>query len=300
MELLTLDVGGTLIKYAWMSDQGEIKSQGNIPTPYENQEAFLSCIQELWDDHPTEKQGIAISLPGTIDSHSGYVFQGGSLTYNSKTNLKELLEVRLHTSVSIENDARCAALCELHMGNMKDVQQGIVLTFGTGVGGCFIINGEVYKGSHLFSGEVSMLICKDLSTYGMNAVFGNIASVPGLVKQIAEAKKQEVSDGRIVFDWIAQQDEIALTIFQGYCQSVVTQLFNLQLILDPQRVCLGGGVSQNPVFMNGIKQAMNVFYDRLPVGIPRLDLQPCKYHNDANLYGAYHHFITQNHNENTK
>lgn len=286
---LTLDVGGTFIKYAWMEKDGNILSQGKVPTPYESQEVFFSIIEDLWNQEE-EKDGIAISLPGTINTETGFVYQGGSLAYNHQSNVKELLEQRLSTQVELENDARCAAMAEQWKGNMQGIANGIVLTFGTGVGGCFIINHEIYKGTHFFSGEVSMLICKDINTFGMGAVLGNIASVPGFVKQVCAAKQVEESDGVQVFAWIKEQDPIATSMFQTYCMDVVTQLFNLQLILDPQRICIGGGVSVNPVFMHGIQTAMNAFYDRLPVAVPRLEILPCKYHNDANLLGAYEHF----------
>lgn len=286
---LTLDVGGTFIKYAWVQEHGEIINQGKVATPYEGQEAFFSLIESLWKQE-TESAGLAISLPGTIDTNTGYVYQGGSLSYNHQTNLKTLLEARLSTQVELENDARCAALAEQWMGNMQGIANGIILTFGTGVGGCFILNHEIYKGTHFFSGEVSMLICKEISTYGMGAVLGNIASIPGFVKKVCEAKGVEEADGKQVFTWITEQDPIALPLFQAYCQQVVTQLFNLQLILDPQRVCIGGGVSSNPIFMNGLCSAMDAFYDRLPLQLPRLEIVPCKFHNDANLLGAFHHF----------
>lgn len=172
MSILTFDVGGTLIKYALMDQTGTMLAQGKVPTPMESQEAFLNVIEEVASQWMAQLEGIALSLPGTIDSESGWIFQGGSLRYHSQTNLKEIMEERFHLPVEIENDARCAALAEVCAGNMKDITNGIVLVFGTGIGGCFILNNEIYKGSHLFSGEVSALITKDIKTFGTHAAWG--------------------------------------------------------------------------------------------------------------------------------
>ena len=138
-----------------------------------------------------------------------------------------------------------------------------------------------------------MLICKDLKTYSHDAVLGNIAGIPGFVKRVCDMKGIEPSDGKTVFEWIEQGDQKAVEMFEKYCYDVVIQLMNLQLIIDPQRVCLGGGVSENPIFVSGIQRAMQNFYDSLPYPIPPLEIISCAHHNDANLIGAYYHFQKQ-------
>lgn len=293
MKYLSIDAGGTFIKYAWLDEKANILSQGKKTTPRTTKEDFLAVIKEIWSHESDEKGGICLSLPGTINTKTGFVHQGGSLTYHHQLNIKKYYEHELHTQVEVENDARCAALAEMTSGHMQGIQNGIVLTFGTGVGGCFIINGDIYKGTHLLSGEVSMLICKDLKTYGHDAVLGNIAGIPGFVKRVCDIKGIEPSDGKTVFEWIEQGDQKAVEMFEKYCYDVVIQLMNLQLIIDPQRVCLGGGVSENPIFVSGIQRAMQNFYDSLPYPIPPLEIISCAHHNDANLIGAYYHFQKQ-------
>lgn len=293
MKILSVDAGGTFIKFAWMNEEGTILEQEKVPTPYGTKEDFMNVIKEIWNQENEEKVGICISLPGTINTETGFVHQGGSLHYHNQFNLKETYEKEFNTRVEVDNDARCAALAEMEAGNMKDIQNGIVLTFGTGVGGCFIINGEIYKGTHLFSGEVSMLICKDIKKHKMDGVFGHIGGVGHFIQRVCHAKHCDLVDGKTVYEWIEKKDETALSVFKAYCYDIVVQLFNMQIMLDPQRVCLGGGVSENPIFINGIKKAMNAFYDSLPVSMPRLELMSCKYHNNANLIGAFYHFKRQ-------
>lgn len=297
MRICTFDVGGTFIKHALLDEHGSILSQGKVPTPKKDQISFLKRLDDVIKQYG-EVDGIAISLPGTIHTDTGYIAQGGSLRYNSKTNLKEILMEAYHVPVELENDARCAAIAELTSGNLKDIKNGIVLTFGTGIGGCFIVDGNIHRGTHFFAGEVSMLITKDIRKVGLEGVWGSASqgSVPGLVKRICEAKQVPLADGPTVFEWIAQKDETACEIFQEYCYQIAVQLFNFQLAFDPQRVCIGGGVSANPIFVGTIQAVMNAFYDRLGIPLPRLEIMPCKFHNDSNLLGAYYHFQAMQNN----
>lgn len=290
MNVVALDVGGTFIKHALMREDAHIYAQGRVPTPRTSQKEFLACIQSILEGYQNW-EGITISLPGTIDSDSGFVYQGGSLKYNAMSNLKELMQEHFACCVEIENDAHCAALCEQWLGNLQGIRNAIVLTFGTGIGGCFIINEKPYKGTHLFAGEVSILLSGDAPAQGRAAIWGPQGSVVKLVERIGAAKQIAALDGKRAFQWIQEKDPIACELFDAYCQGIAKQLFNLQLILDPQRVCIGGGASQDPIFTEGICQALNKIYDQMTIAIPRLEVMPCKYHNDSNLIGALHHYL---------
>lgn len=111
MKYLGLDVGGTAIKYALLDENIKFYEKGEIPTPYDSFEGFIGVIEELYKKY-NYVEGIAISLPGRIDSDSGFSYSGGSLTYNSEKNIAEIIENKLGIKVSIENDGKCAALAE--------------------------------------------------------------------------------------------------------------------------------------------------------------------------------------------
>lgn len=291
MRLAVFDVGGTFIKYSMMED-GSILIQGKVPTPYESQEVFLQIIEKVIATMENI-QGIAFSLPGVIDVDRKYIYAGGSLNYNNQTDVTKW-EERFQLPIEIENDARCAAIAELTSGHMQDIDNGLVLTFGTGVGGGIIINGDIYKGSHLIGGEASIIFSKDRQQYGSKALFGAIGSVVNLIERIAVAKESDSRDGKEIFDWIASGDEIACSLFQKYCEDIVKELHNIQCLLDPRRICIGGGVSENPLFVETIKKVQDDFYNGFPFKFPRAEIVKCKYCNDANMIGAYHHYVKKN------
>lgn len=288
MRIAVFDVGGTFIKYSLMIDD-VMTSQGKVCTPQDTQEHFLQTIEDVLKQLG-EVEGIAFSLPGVIDVERKYIFAGGSLLYNNQTDIKDW-EKRFQLPIEIENDARCAAIAELQTGNMQGIKQGLVLTFGTGVGGGIIINGDIYKGSHLIAGEVSVIFSKDPRVHQTHGLFGSIGSVYNLVEKIAIAKNSNERDGKVIFEWIKQGDEISNQIFNEYCYEVILQLHNIQCLLDPSRICIGGGASENPIFIEGLQKASNLFYQSFPIKFPHAEITKCHYHNDANMLGAYYHYL---------
>lgn len=291
MRIAVFDVGGTFIKYSLMIDD-VMTNQGKVSTPNESQEAFLTTIENVLNSFD-KVEGIAFSLPGVINVDQKYILAGGSLTYNNQTDVKQW-ETRFGLPIEIENDARCAAIAELESGHMKGIQQGLVLTFGTGVGGGIILNGEIYKGHHLIAGEVSVIFSKDPQVYQSKGLFGAIGSVYNLVEKIAISKKSSTRDGHEIFEWIANNDETSQKIFEEYCDDVIRELHNIQCLLDPQRICIGGGASENPIFIEGLQKASERFYKNFPIKFPHAELMRCQYCNDANMLGAYYHYKKYN------
>lgn len=294
MRYLVIDVGGTFIKYAMSDEEGNLQAHGKVNTPYENQQAFYDCIVEIYDKQDEHIDGVAISMPGTIHTDSGYVHQGGSLQYNNNTYPAKDLSKLLGIPVTIGNDAKCAGMAEVYKGNMKGIKDGLVLVFGTGLGGCLIKDYKVHQGYHYFAGEMSCLITKDIKSLGIRACLGAQAGIPNLVEKVAKAKdfKGEV-DGKTLFAWLEAKDEIALTIMKEYCFDMAVQIYNMQMMYDPQCICIGGGVSTQPLFLGMLQEAVDAFYQMLPPFLPKPELTTCRFFNDSNLIGAlYWHLQT--------
>lgn len=70
-------------------------------------------------------------------------------------SLAQQLASRTGAPVSVENDAKCAAMAELYAGSLQSCRTAAVIILGTGVGGALIQDGKLYPGAHLFAGEFS-------------------------------------------------------------------------------------------------------------------------------------------------
>ena len=78
---LTIDVGGTHIKYALMQENGGLTQAGHVPTPPKSLEQFFESIFSIIDQYQEKIEGIAFSVPGKVDSQTGTIYFGGALTY---------------------------------------------------------------------------------------------------------------------------------------------------------------------------------------------------------------------------
>ena len=291
MKILTVDIGGTFIKYARMNETKEILSRGRIATPQSGREALVDAIADLYREEAVD--GIAVSLPGIIDVENGTVIMGGALRYNDGFQLRSALKERCPVPICLENDAKCAALAEAADGNLKDVPNGMVLIFGTMIGAALIRDHQLYRGSHFSAGEVSYLITDRSGVPTADGVWGNRCGVPQLCRLYAQAKDvpEESVDGKVVFDAVRAGDPDAAACLQRYVTEIAVQIFNLQTLFDPSRFAIGGGISAQPVFITAIREKLGQLNASCPYPVPHAEIVPCRFQNDANLFGALHCFL---------
>lgn len=287
MRVLVIDIGGTFIKYACMEEDMKILSRGKVETPKEDREQLIETIGRIYDEMP-EVSGIAISMPGIIDSENGYCAMGGALRYNDDFYLRHRLYERCPVKIHMENDAKCAAMAEAAAGSLKDVEDGFVLIFGTMIGGGFIKNRKLHRGKHFSAGEVSYITTIRDGMADIDTVWGNRCGTPRLCQMFAEkkGKNPEEVDGVQVFEAVNSQDQDAVECLQKFTKEIAVQLFNLQTVLDPERFAIGGGISAQPVFIEYIKNHLKALYAQCPYDVPKAEVVSCKFQNDANLVGA--------------
>ena len=292
--LAVFDVGGTAIKYCAMEGT-ELQLQGEVPTPDTeslDREPFLATLERVIAElGPVE--GVALSVPGVVDVDARYLHTGGALMYNYDADVTEW-ERRFGLPVEVENDARCSTMAELAVGNLSGVRNGVVLTFGTGIGGGAVVNGELFKGSHLYSGEASMMYFSTPrrdSELRDDGAWSTACSTTGMCRRLAEAKGIEGCNGRELFAWLEQGDEETARVFGEVCDDIAIQIHNIQCWLDPERICLGGGISRNPLFVEGVRDAHRRFNAELSYAFPEAEIVTCRFFNEANLIGAYQHFL---------
>lgn len=293
---LTIDVGGTNIKYAVMDENAEIADKGEIPTPYEGLEVFIDTIISLYEKYADQDiKAVAMSAPGKIDSSCGYFYTSGALKYVSGVNLAERLAERIPVPFAAENDAKAAALAELWMGSMHGITNGAVIVLGTGIGGALIFDGKLYRGSTFAAGEFSVISSRLDKPYSTQCNWAGQNGVGSLVKAYAEridADPKELN-GRILFSKANEGDEMALDAIRYYCIGLATGIISLQSIIDVQRVSIGGGISRQPILLDTLREViaeLNAPYEgQMPYTIP--DIQPCSFGNDANMIGALYHYL---------
>ena len=294
MKVLTVDIDGTYIRYACMDEYMNIAQRGKIFTPQEGREVLIEAVARLFEA-VGDAEGIAISMPGIIDSEKGYCAMGGALRYNDDFYFRDALYERCNTKIHIENNAKCAAMAEATVGSLMDDEDGFVLIFSTMIGGGYIKDHTLHRGTHFSAGEVSYITSDRDGTPNFEGVFGNRCGTPRLCKMYADAKSLPANevDGVVVFNAVNSGDETAKACLDKFAKEIAVQIFNLQTVLDPQRFAIGGGISAQPAFIEAIKENLKGLYAQCPYYVPQAEIVTCKFQNDANLIGAVQCFLAQ-------
>lgn len=289
---LALDIGGSAIKYALMSKAGEFLEKGDVPTPLDSMDSLLSTMKTIYDKY-SEVVGIAISMPGVIDMEKGLAYTGGALTYIQNCRFASMIEELCKVPVTIGNDAKCAGYAEVGFGALQDVDDAIVLIFGTAIGGCLIKDKKVHQGKHFGAGEVSNLKLEAKDPYNPLNSWAARNGIYGLNYCVQQALQTEDSfTGKEIFAMANDGNQKVIDGIDAFCKDIAIQLFNLQVIFDPEKIAIGGGISAQPLLMEQIeKNVKEVFTNsgNHPIAYPQV--VPCKYRNDANLLGAFYQHL---------
>jgi predicted NBD/HSP70 family sugar kinase len=295
MKYLVLDIGGSAIKYAVMSGEAEFLEKGKVPTPLDNIQNFIDTVGEIYDRYSKDIEGMAISMPGVLDSKRGYTYSGGSLEYNSGKEIVKILQRRCPTKITIENDGKCAALAEVWKGSLKECNDGVVVILGTGIGGGIIKDKKLHKGKHFFAGEFSFIFTDGVGDEYWGLKNGSL----GLTTPVAKVKglPLEEVDGYKVFEYANSGDEEVLKILDKFTYGLAVQIFNLQCILDPERVAIGGGISGQDILIDSIKNNIDKVCSKLEtLNPPKPEVVRCEFSNDSNLIGALYNFLNFDNN----
>ena len=313
-QVLTLDVGGSAIKYAVCDSTGSLTFKGQEPTPLNPDSTvqdFLNTIKWIFDKvkiDGAQFDGIAMSMPGCIEKN-GFLRTGGALLYNYGQPMADLVEEAVGMRPVIENDAKAAAAAELWIGSLQGIEAGAVLILGTGLGGGLIINGSVYQGPNGSAGELSAFVHDNNNFSGVRACEAQNVSTTGLILRVCDALGLDYSftadvatrhlpiDGRKIFEMYHEGNEKVIAAIEDFGFEVGKLIFNLCVVLNLQKVAIGGGISCQDCLLEAINRGVQKAWDINPISHlkPPLIAQPevrvCQFHNDANIIGAMHQYL---------
>ena len=159
---LALDIGGTFVKCALVSDVGEIIRTGDFPTEanlgndsfarflVDNIGRFLAGIEEKPDL-------VGAGMPGFVDGNRGILYESPNLPNLKNLELARDLSDGLHLPAFLENDATAAAWGEHLFGKHENASNMLVVTLGTGIGGGLVLGGHLHRGANGFAGEIGQM-----------------------------------------------------------------------------------------------------------------------------------------------
>ncbi len=288
--LFVFDLGGSSIKYGiWEAEK--LHPLGAVATP-ESWNKMKQLLADKLSEYPGKNiKGVAISCPGSVDLEEGIVYGTSAIPYIHRFPVRRELEDFFGLPVSLQNDANCAALAEVWMGNAKSVKNACFVIIGSGIGGAVIADGKLQSGAHLFGGEFGYQIINDQTLLTLSEAGSPVTMANNFTKWIADGHRYE---GKEVFELAEAGNSLAEKMVNDLYDSLSIGIYNLQLCFDPERILIGGGMSGRPDLIEQLQQRVGRLLTKKGAGDLDFDLKPCRYFSDSNMLGAIYQFHLEN------
>ena len=300
-----IDLGGTTVKIAYFDETGKMLEKWEIPTVTENcgtrilpdiaasVRAFLDS-REIAD---SQILGIGIGVPGPVNA-KGVVNKCINLGWGRLDIGRELGSLT-GFPVKAGNDANVAALGEFWKGGGQGCDNMVFVTLGTGVGGGIVVEGNLLHGAHGSGAEIGHLVLNrdetEFCNCGKRGCVEQYCSATGIVRLAkrhldstdapSSLRGMENLTCKDIFDAGREGDKEALAILDQVYAYMGEFLANVCIVVDPEVVVIGGGVSKaGQVLIDGITPYFHkyIFHAANDVRFALASLG-----NDAGAYGAF-------------
>ncbi len=310
MYYVGIDLGGTNIAAGVVNEKMELVYKTSIPT--EAQSSTENIVARMAEAAKAAISGAKISLdevksigigsPGAIDPEKGVVVRAANLGFIN-TPLADLMKAYFpDKDVFVENDANVAAWAEAKCGAAAGTTDSVTITLGTGVGGGMILNGKLYSGFNHAGAEMGHIVINEggrMCSCGRAGCWEAYASVTGLIATTKEymeknpdslmwkiAGSLDKVNGLTSFDAMRKGDAVAKEVVGKYLDSVACGIVDILNILQPQVLCIGGGISKEGDYL---LKPIQAYVDRemfARMNETKTELRIAKLGNDAGILGA--------------
>ncbi|MDT2827735.1 ROK family glucokinase [Enterococcus viikkiensis] len=274
-KLLGIDLGGTTVKFAILTESGEVQQKWSIETNILDDGShivpdIIDSINHhlsLYNMTPEQFIGIGMGTPGSVDIEAGTVIGAYNLNWTTLQQVKKEIEAGTKIKFTIDNDANVAALGERWKGAGDNEPDVIFMTLGTGVGGGIVMNGELLHGVAGCAGEVGHVTVDPNGfecTCGKRGCLETVASATGVVRVARQLAEEYAGDSLLkarldngeditskdVFELAEKEnDDLALMVVDKVTFYLGLACGNLGNTLNPSTIVIGGGVSAAGEFL---------------------------------------------------
>lgn len=260
---MALDIGGTRIKYMLVSSTGDIlleASESTLPegNPLPLSKRLEQIAGKMVDYAQIQKleiAGIGVGVPSIVEK--GRILFTNNLPELNNQVLEEAFS-DLGLPVFIDNDANLMGLGEVTFGAGRGLSDSVFLTVGTGIGGAFFLNGRLYSGYRNRGAEPGHLIIQGKDgnpcSCGASGCLEAHASIGALItyyQQVLHENKREIPlhiDGKLIVARYRAQEKEARLAMEEHFRSLSIGIASLIHLFAPQKVIVGGGISESGAF----------------------------------------------------
>ena len=301
-----LDVGGTKIAAGVVDEQGKIVESTRVVSPATDadamEDAIATAIRDLREHYDIEAVGIG--APGFVDAERATVLFAPNVAWRGEP-LRREIEDRVNLPVVVENDANAAAWGEFQYGAGHDVDDLMLVTVGTGVGGGLVLDGHLYRGAFGVAAEIGHMRVVPggkLCGCGNRGCWEQYASGRAMMREVHDVARAGSPmtaalverAGGVVENITGQMVTEAAREGDGFAQEMIREIgrwlgegiATLAAVLDPAVVTIGGGVAEAGDLL--LDPAHSAFSNALTGRRhrPELEIRTAQLGNAAGLIGA--------------
>lgn len=241
--MIGVDVGGTKVLAGVVGSDGAIVARREYPTPLDSEQELLdgleAAVRELLDDSVV---AVGFGIPSRIDQRTGTAIGSVNIPLVD-VPFRDVMGKRLGLPVALDNDANAAGIAEWRVGAGQGVDDMIMLTLGTGVGGGLILGGRPYRGSIGAGAELGHVVIVHDGVRCSCGGYGHLESyVSGkAADEIAREAFGPAADAHRLVRLANEGDATALDLLTEIGRKLGSGLGSLVNAYDPELIVIGGG-----------------------------------------------------------
>jgi glucokinase len=258
--VLGIDVGGTSIKVSLIDRAGRLRAGRRVATRRAaGSDAVVDQILETaalrverHEPVPGRPRArativaIGLVVPGLVDEERGMAVRSVNLGWTN-VPLGRRLEERTGLPVALGHDVRSAAMAEHVVGAAVETSDFLFIALGAGVGGAVMLGDNAYRGAHERGGEFGHMSVDRKGprcTCGARGCVEAFASGSSIGRRYAKLSKRDAAVGsREIGLRVTRGDPLAERVWREAVGALSMGIANYVTLLDPERVVVGGGVS---------------------------------------------------------
>jgi len=293
--ILAADVGGTNIRAALVSANGEIahqmRSQAALGDKNISQDKLISRLSDFFGNiiQNNSITAVGIGFPGFFLGSSGVLVSSPNLPQLHGVELAKKLSAALAVPVHIQNDALCAAIGEQRFGAGKGTANLLHITLGTGIGGGLVLNQIPYTGENGMAMEFGHLTVQHDETAricgcgGLGCVEA-YASATAITTRYAESAGEKI-DAKSIYQRARNGDDQAVKLIESAGRYLGIALAQAIKLLDIHTVTISGGLTGSWSLLHpAIVLAMNA--NLIPPLKGKINVLKSTLDDNAGLLGA--------------
>ena len=283
MRIVAVDIGGTMIKSGLWNGETFVELRETETCASEGGAALMERVKGLIHSYH-DFEAIGISTAGEVNTEDGSIFYANSnIPGYTGMPVKQIMEEEFCVPAAVETDVNAAALGELRMGAGAGCDDFLCLTYGTGVGGSIVMNGNVYPGASFSAGSFGGMVIHPEEKAGTDSLEGcyeRCASTTGLVRRVKKVDGA-LDNGKKIFA-AKDRPEIKEQI-DAWIDDICTGLVTLCCIFNPSRIILGGGIMAQEYVLSEVNRKVKA---QIAPGLRIVEIVPAKLANTAGMMGS--------------